>query len=164
MVTGVCLFYVLILFFVLLYICFYQNKGQPISQVGHLGNSYLRWVHRPAPGQPRFFRSPALEYLTKTPWWVAWLDVHWDLQIMLQHQFRAVCLSAEARFCLVTASGSCCFVVPVCRWVVPLIWVPIILACLRRAFLGSHLHYSQPMLLVAAGVLLWQLLEYCIHR
>ncbi|KAK9916382.1 hypothetical protein WJX75_002065 [Coccomyxa subellipsoidea] len=88
-----------------------------LFKVGHLGSNYLQWVHMPAPGQPRFFRSPVLEYLTKTPWWV-----------------------------------------------VPLIWVPIILACLRRAFLGSHKHCTQPMLLVAAGVLLWQLLEYCIHR
>ena len=51
-----------------------------------------------------------------------------------------------------------------CRWVVPLIWVPIILACLRRSFLDSQMQWPQLALLVAAGVLLWQLLEYCIHR
>lgn len=48
-----------------------QHDGTNVSdplQVGELGNSYVQWVHRPAPGQPRFFRSPVIEYLTKTPW------------------------------------------------------------------------------------------------
>lgn len=33
----------------------------------------MQWVHRPIPGQPQFFRNAALEYLTKTPWWDAYM-------------------------------------------------------------------------------------------
>ena len=50
------------------------------------------------------------------------------------------------------------------RWVVPLVWTPIVLACIGRAFHASTLPRAATALLVCAGALLWQLLEYSIHR
>ena len=37
-------------------------------QVGHLGEQYKAWVHKPVSGRPRFFRSTILESITMTPW------------------------------------------------------------------------------------------------
>ena len=45
-----------------------QLKRSRIMQIGHLGSSYMEWVHRPVPGPSRFFDSSILEYLTRTPW------------------------------------------------------------------------------------------------
>ena len=39
-----------------------------LVQVGSLGSAYQAWVHRPVKGAPRFFSSPILEHITKTPW------------------------------------------------------------------------------------------------
>jgi dihydroceramide fatty acyl 2-hydroxylase len=41
-----------------------------VFQVGLMGDSYWDWVHRPEPGQPRFFSSTLIEGVSKTPWWV----------------------------------------------------------------------------------------------
>lgn len=41
---------------------------QHLAQVGKLGPAYHSWVHKPVPGAPRFFASPWLEAITKTPW------------------------------------------------------------------------------------------------
>lgn len=42
-----------------------------VAQVGHLGERYMDWVHAPeASSAPlRFFANPALEALSRTPWW-----------------------------------------------------------------------------------------------
>ena len=53
---------------------------------------------------------------------------------------------------------------PACRWVVPLVWTPIVLACIARAFLVPGVLAATTFLLVCLGVALWQLLEYSIHR
>lgn len=53
---------------------------------------------------------------------------------------------------------------PVCRWVVPLVWLPFFSACMAYA----HTVYGAPPaalpIYLAVGVVLWQLLEYMIHR
>lgn len=47
------------------------DTSQPIlAQVGCLGTRYEAWVHSPVAGTPRFFKSPWLEALSRTPWWV----------------------------------------------------------------------------------------------
>lgn len=47
------------------------DTSQPILvQVGRLGPRYEAWVHLPVAGTPRFFSSPWLEALSRTPWWV----------------------------------------------------------------------------------------------
>ena len=51
-----------------------------------------------------------------------------------------------------------------CRWVVPALWGPAVLFCLLESLLAAHDNWTVSLLLVAAGVLQWQLLEYCIHR
>ena len=42
-----------------------------VAQVGHLGARYMDWVHAPeTSSEPlRFFANPALEALSRTPWW-----------------------------------------------------------------------------------------------
>ena len=50
------------------------------------------------------------------------------------------------------------------RWAVPLIWTPIVLACIAWSFQLSGTHCANTLLLVCLGVALWQLLEYSIHR
>ena len=46
----------------------------------------------------------------------------------------------------------------------PLVWTPIVLACIARAFLVPGVLAATTFLLVCLGVALWQLLEYSIHR
>ena len=51
-----------------------------------------------------------------------------------------------------------------CRWVVPLLWGPAVAFCLLQSLLAASQHWTITLLFIAAGVLQWQLLEYCIHR
>lgn len=51
-----------------------------VFQVGHLGEAYDEWVHKPIISKetPRFFQNRLLEFCTRTPWWViplVWLPV-----------------------------------------------------------------------------------------
>ncbi|XP_057970814.1 dihydroceramide fatty acyl 2-hydroxylase FAH2-like isoform X2 [Malania oleifera] len=51
-----------------------------VFQVGHLGEAYQEWVHKPivCKESPRFFENDVLEFLTRTVWWVIpliWLPV-----------------------------------------------------------------------------------------
>ncbi|KAH7836811.1 hypothetical protein Vadar_005970 [Vaccinium darrowii] len=51
-----------------------------VFQVGHLGEAYEEWVHRPIVGKerPRLFESDIVEFFTLTVWWavpVIWLPV-----------------------------------------------------------------------------------------
>ncbi len=48
------------------------------------------------------------------------------------------------------------------RWVVPLLWTPALGWCLAHSLACWGLAVG--MALVGAGLLMWQLLEYCIHR
>ena len=50
------------------------------------------------------------------------------------------------------------------RWVVPLLWVPILAFCLLRSIATSCSSATHVPAFVAAGFLAWQLLEYLIHR
>lgn len=51
------------------------------------------------------------------------------------------------------------------RWVVPFFWLPVAALCLARAALSApRVSAAAGAALLAAGVLLWQLLEYCLHR
>lgn len=51
-----------------------------------------------------------------------------------------------------------------CRWVVPCIWVPITLALLARALSTWSDQPAAACSLILAGLILWQLIEYCLHR
>jgi dihydroceramide fatty acyl 2-hydroxylase len=49
-------------------------------------------------------------------------------------------------------------------WVIPLLWLPVAAAC---ALWARHAHHADPALVTAwmlAGIPVWQLLEYSIHR
>ncbi|KAL9224388.1 hypothetical protein vseg_000425 [Gypsophila vaccaria] len=51
-----------------------------VCQVGHLGEAYDEWVHKPIISKtgPRFFANDYMEMLTRTRWWViplVWLPV-----------------------------------------------------------------------------------------
>ncbi|KAL8512639.1 hypothetical protein ACS0TY_018940 [Phlomoides rotata] len=51
-----------------------------VFQVGHLGEAYDEWVHKPIVSKdtPRFFENDLMEFFTRTPWWViplVWLPV-----------------------------------------------------------------------------------------
>lgn len=50
-----------------------------------------------------------------------------------------------------------------CRWVVPLLWLPVAALLARRA-LRAGLLLGPVAALAAGGVLLWQLIEYSMHR
>ena len=50
------------------------------------------------------------------------------------------------------------------RWVVPLLWGPVLVICLALSLASRQLHTASILALVIAGGLLWQLMEYCIHR
>ena len=49
-------------------------------------------------------------------------------------------------------------------WVVPCLWLPLHLACAALAHSRYGMQLPQLAVLLVAGVLLWQLLEYTIHR
>ena len=51
-----------------------------------------------------------------------------------------------------------------CRWVVPLLWVPMAALLAWRAVASSALALVPAAVLAATGVVLWQLLEYSLHR
>ena len=52
----------------------------------------------------------------------------------------------------------------ICRWTVPLVWIPIITAHLvASAFCFQHTAASAAYH-AAAGIVLWQFIEYSIHR
>lgn len=51
-----------------------------------------------------------------------------------------------------------------CRWVVPCIWTPITAALLLQSILVWRASLPWLFALVAAGLLLWQLIEYSLHR
>ncbi|XP_031267355.1 dihydroceramide fatty acyl 2-hydroxylase FAH2-like [Pistacia vera] len=61
-----------------------------VFQVGHLGEAYDEWVHKPIVSKegPRFFANDFLELLTRTRWWVipiVWLPVVcWFVSISLR--------------------------------------------------------------------------------
>ncbi|XP_018677269.2 dihydroceramide fatty acyl 2-hydroxylase FAH1 isoform X1 [Musa acuminata AAA Group] len=61
-----------------------------VFQVGHLGEDYEDWVHRPIVTKeiPRFFANGFMECLTRTVWWVVpviWLPVvFWCLTISIR--------------------------------------------------------------------------------
>lgn len=50
-----------------------------------------------------------------------------------------------------------------CRWVVPLLWLPVAALLARRA-LRAGLPVGPVAALAAGGVVLWQLIEYSLHR
>lgn len=70
-----------------------------VTQVGKLGTAYPAWVHAPETGSLRFFASPVLEALSRTPWWVVpllWLPVAALalLAVALPPWATAACLAA----------------------------------------------------------------------
>ncbi len=56
---------------------------------------------------------------------------------------------------------------PLCRWVVPLVWLPLIAWGLTRADAQRRAAEYSPAMLLAGlllGGTLWQCLEYAVHR
>lgn len=56
-----------------------------------------------------------------------------------------------------------------CRWVVPLLWGPLVMAGLAACLADAAGHGGPPAVGSAAahvglGAVLWQLAEYCLHR
>lgn len=51
-----------------------------------------------------------------------------------------------------------------CRWVVPLLWLPLAALLAWRALAPGALPLATVAALAAAGVVLWQLIEYSLHR
>eukprot|EP00878_Enallax_costatus_P010132 GHUV01010577.1.p1 GENE.GHUV01010577.1~~GHUV01010577.1.p1 ORF type:complete len:229 (+),score=25.17 GHUV01010577.1:506-1192(+) len=49
-------------------------------------------------------------------------------------------------------------------WVVPLVWLPIYAAASFIATVQHHVELAQLAVLQLQGVVLWQFIEYCIHR
>src|SRR3712207_37764 len=88
-----------------------------VPVVGHLGEQYWTWVHKPVPGKPRFFATNCLENITRCPWWL-----------------------------------------------VPVIWIPIYASICYAAVAHHGLQLGQLASLQLRGVILWQLVEYIIHR
>ena len=77
-----------------------------------------------------------------------------------QRELHALEQHADSERAEFTASlGQSC-----CRWMVPALWGPAVLVCLAQALSKQEQHWVVCLLFVGIGVLLWQLLEYCIHR
>ncbi|XP_058106239.1 dihydroceramide fatty acyl 2-hydroxylase FAH1-like isoform X5 [Magnolia sinica] len=98
---------------------FTVDLNKPIVfQVGHLGETYQKWVHQPIISKegPRFFASDFCEFLTRTVWWV-----------------------------------------------IPLIWLPVICWLVSMSIQMGH-PLPQVALMVVAGIFVWTLMEYSLHR
>lgn len=114
---------------------FLIDESRPLLwQVGSLGTHYMDWVESPVPGQPRFFESNWAEAVTKTPWWV--VPLLWLPVVAHQLLFKA------------TSSGN-------------------------YSNTSSHspvgaddllLSSTTIMLLVVLGIVIWQGIEYSLHR
>jgi dihydroceramide fatty acyl 2-hydroxylase len=119
-----------------------------------MGPAYWDWVHRPVAGAPRFFGPSALEAVSKTPWWVVpivWLPV---AAAAAACSLRGLAAAAAAVGPAPTAATA---------------------AAAAHRLLAATLGPAAPppaataaaarlASLLAAGVLLWQALEYSIHR
>lgn len=53
---------------------------------------------------------------------------------------------------------------PPCRYVVPLLWLPVAAALMWRGVAAGGLPLALLPVAFVVGVLVWQLLEYSIHR
>ena len=105
-------------------------------QVGHLGGEYERWLQRPCAGQPRFFSSSLVENVTKTPW----------------------CGGLAYYFPVPRGSLSSCSHTTLRqrRWVVPLVWVPVVCALLLQVWRTTQRPFAQDCATVSAGLVAWQ--------
>lgn len=110
-------------------------------QVQHLGKDYEQWVHSPS-SKPsyRLFTSDFCEFFSKTYWFV--VPLMWLPVVFL------FCLSAH--YCAVSDANSNRSEPPAVCAHVGLSAQPATLAILLPAF--------------TLGVLIWTLLEYCLHR
>jgi dihydroceramide fatty acyl 2-hydroxylase len=139
-----------------------QQKAPAIDEaaplvfaVGRMGPAYWDWVHRPVAGAPRFFGPAALEACSKTPWWVVpliWLPV------------AAAAAAASLRGLAAEAAAA-----PGAGAAVPPSPAAAAVARALAAALGGRAPPPPAAAarlggLLAGGVLLWQLLEYSIHR
>ncbi|KIY92926.1 hypothetical protein MNEG_15037 [Monoraphidium neglectum] len=114
-----------------------------------MGEKYWDWVERPLPGKPRFFEGEFYETFSKTAWWVVpliWLPVAAAAAAVslreLADDAASAALSAAAQQEHDPQQQP------------------------RGAWDGPAAAAALPRLagLVFAGVALWQLLEYSIHR
>jgi sterol desaturase/sphingolipid hydroxylase (fatty acid hydroxylase superfamily) len=51
-----------------------------------------------------------------------------------------------------------------CRWIVPLVWGPILAGILLQCLVARQARTMAMAATFASGILLWQLMEYSIHR
>ena len=51
-----------------------------------------------------------------------------------------------------------------CRWSVPLIWGSLCAGCLAQISCRHSQPLAQSLCVIISGIILWQLVEYCIHR
>ena len=112
-----------------------------MQQLRHVtATEYQTWLRGASRGRARFFASHRLEALTRVRWCVA-------ANVSLPGP--AGTLTALLRF-------------PQCRWVVPLLWLPLAGVLAWRA--ATALAPPAVLALAGAGVLLWQFIEYSLHR
>jgi hypothetical protein len=126
--------------------CAYQVH---VLQVGLLGAAYMDWVHHPVAGQPQVCASPAVEDPD--------IDAMVRSPLLLSQASRNGSPMPYVAHSHVLAAAHV-------RRVVPFLWTPIVLACIGLAVNASTLPRAATALLVCAGALLWQLLEYSMHR
>jgi hypothetical protein len=152
-----------------------DESGPLVFAVGNMGPAYWDWLDHPVSGQPRFFAADALEACSKVVWWVVpaiWLPIATAVAFAA---LRALAGDAAAALDLSGFGQD-----PHHNHQQQNLLISSLLG--HR----SH-HHQQPqrhsplggaaapppplwraapqlLLLQLAGVALWQLLEYCIHR
>ena len=105
-----------------------------LPQVGKLGADYLNWVHAPVDRPLRLFESDFVEFFSMTPWYV--VPIIW-IPTMLYVCFVA-CGDLAARIGIGNINPN---------------------------FLNSEPKaFSVFTLLFLIGILVWSLVEYCLHR
>lgn len=160
-------------------------RCDPATQVGRMSpTAYARWVSSPVPGSPRFFASDVAESLTKVQWWVVpclWIPcAAWFLasaagasgvQLWQASQLwqapEGPGGAVPVRPVQNTSAGPACALLPTTMEGVASLTTQAAHRVLATTTLPHVVpHLSVPSLLAAAlaGVLLWQLLEYSLHR
>jgi dihydroceramide fatty acyl 2-hydroxylase len=100
----------------------------------------MKWVESPVPGHPRFFKSNWAEAVTKTPWWV--VPLVWLPLAAYQILFKATATLPNNNFDATCTSRT----------------ISIINS--TDCFLSS----TSILLLVLLGIVIWQGIEYSLHR
>jgi len=146
-----------------------DESGPLVFAVGKLGPAYWDWLDRPVPGRPRFFAADWLEACSKTAWWVVpliWLPVAAALSVAALRALAQDYAAAAALGAGFGGSGrdsSSLYQQQQQQQQRHAFRSPAMGAAGASA---AQLWRAAPQLLALqlAGVALWQLLEYSIHR